>query len=86
MITADNWVNIGTFLAGVGLIPEFMKVVKSPATAKELDKTMLIVRLLAFVLMSYGLVKKKRIEWGILILCIWLVVYYSLLLHANIAS
>ena len=85
MIKPVYIIAISSIVAGLGTLPELLKVIDNPHNAKELSSNMLIIRALAFLLMAYGLGKKHPVESRILLLAIWMAIYNFILLYYKLA-
>ena len=85
MIKPTYIIGISSIVAGLGTLPELLKVIDNPHNAKELSTKMLIIRATAFLL-AYGLGKKHPVEIRILLLAIWMAIYNFILLYYKLAN
>ena len=81
MIKPTYIIGISSIVAGLGTLPELLKVIDNPHNAKELSTKMLIIRAMAFLFMAYGLGKSRVVEIRILLLSLWMAIYNLILLY-----
>ena len=86
MIKPVYIIAISSIVAGLGTLPELLKVIDNPHNAKELSSNMLIIRAVAFLFMAYGLGKKHPVESRILLLAIWMAIYNFILLYYKLVT
>ena len=86
MIKPVYIITISSIIAGLGTLPELLKVIDDPQNAKELSSEMLIIRAMAFLFMAYGLGKSRVVEIRILLLSLWMAIYNFILLYYKLVT